>query len=152
MKRNVFKLLAMSSLMVLLIGGMAYAQAEPRIIANIPFAFIAGNKTLPAGEYTIDRPNTNEPDLLLIRGAEKRVALFLNAQNLEAGQTPNKTELVFNEIGDRYFLSQVWVAGEETGREIPKPRAERELEQAASKPTAQVITVQPEMTGSQTSQ
>jgi hypothetical protein len=141
MKRYTFKILALSSLLALLVGGMVYAQAEPRIIANIPFAFIAGNKTLPAGEYTI-----------LIRSADRHVAFFLNANNVEAKQTPNKTELVFNEIGDKYFLSQIWMAGEETGREIPKPRAERELEQAALKSTAQVITVQPEMTGNQASQ
>jgi hypothetical protein len=152
MKRNAFKVLAMSGLLVLLVGGMIYAQAEPRIIANIPFAFIAANKTLPAGEYTIDRPNSNEPDTLLIRSADKHIAFFLNAENVEARQTPNRTELVFNEIGDQYFLSQVWMAGEDTGREIPKPRAERELEQAALKSPTQVITVQPEIAGDQTSQ
>jgi hypothetical protein len=152
MKRYTFKILALSSLLALLVGGMVYAQAEPRIIANIPFAFIAGNKTLPAGEYTIDRPNSNEPDLLLIRSADKHVAFFLNANNVQARQTPNKTELVFNEIGNKYFLSQVWMAGDDTGREIPKARAERELEQAALQSTPQVITVQPEMTGNQASQ
>jgi hypothetical protein len=152
MKRYAFKVLALSSLLVLLVGGMVYAQAEPRIIANIPFAFIAGDKTLPAGEYTIDRPNANEPDLLLIRSADKHVAFFLNAQNVEARQTPSKTELVFNEIGNKYFLSQIWMAGDDTGREIPKPRAERELKQAASKATPQVVTVQPEMTGNHAAQ
>jgi hypothetical protein len=152
MKRYAFKLLALSSLLVLLVGGMIYAQAEPRIIANIPFAFIAGNKTLPAGQYTIDRPNSNEPDLLLIRSADSHVAFFLNANNVQARQTPSKTELVFNEIGDKYFLSQIWMAGDETGREIPKTRAERELEQAAFKSTPQVITVQPETTGNQAAQ
>jgi hypothetical protein len=152
MKRYAFKVLVMSGLLVLLVGGMVYAQAEPRIIANVPFAFIAGNRTLPAGEYTIDRPSSNEPDLLLIRSADRHVAFFLNAENVEGKKTPNKTELVFNEIGDKYFLSQIWMAGEDTGREIPKPRAERELEQAALKSTAQVITVQPEMIENQTSQ
>jgi hypothetical protein len=152
MKRYAFKVLALSSLLVLLVGGIVYAQTEPRIIAKIPFAFIAGNKTFSAGEYTIDRPNSNEPDLLLIRSADRHVALFLNANNVEARQTPKKTELIFNEIGDKYFLSQIWMAGEETGREIPKPRSERELEQAALKSTPQVITVQPEMTGNQASQ
>src|SRR5262245_49804512 len=100
MKGNAFRVLAISSLLILLVGGMVYAQVEPRVIANIPFAFTAGNKTLPAGEYTIDRPNSNEPDLLLIRSADGRVAFFLNAGNVEAREVPNKTELVFNEIGD----------------------------------------------------
>ena len=140
MKKQVFGAIALSSLLVILFSGESYGQAGSRVIANIPFAFIAGNKTLPAGEYTIDRPNDNEPGLLLIRGVDRNVALFVNAQNTEARHTPQKTELVFNEIGDKYFLSKIWITGDDTGREIPKPRAERELEQAAS---AQVVTLQP---------
>jgi hypothetical protein len=152
MKNNAFKVAALSSLFILLVGGIVYAQTEPRIIANIPFEFIAGNKTLPAGEYTIARPNFNEPDLLLIRSADNHVALFINAENMQARQTPNKTELVFNEIEGKYFLSKIWVAGDDIGREIPEPRAERELEQNASKSSAKVVTVQPMMPDNKTSE
>jgi hypothetical protein len=146
MKRKVLRRLALSGLLVLLVGGMVFAQSEPRIIANIPFAFFAGNMTYPAGQYTIDRPNSNDPDLLLIRSADNHVALFLNAQDIQARQMPDKSELVFDKIGNDYFLSQIWMAGEDTGREIPKPRAERELEKAA------VVTVQPASSEAQTSQ
>jgi hypothetical protein len=138
MKKQVIKAIALSSLM--LISGMSYGQAGSRVIANVPFAFIAGNKTLPAGEYTIDRPNDNEPGLLLIRGVDRKVALFVNAEDIQARHTPEKTELVFNEIGDKYFLSKIWITGDDMGREIPKPRAERELEHAA---VTQVVTLQP---------
>jgi hypothetical protein len=138
MKKQIFKSIALSSLIVMLISGLSYGQAGSRVIANIPFAFIAGNKTLPAGEYTIDRPNDNEPGLLLIRGVDSKVALFVNAEDVQARKTPEKTELVFNEVGDKYFLSKIWITGDDMGREIPKPRAERELEQAA---VAQVVSI-----------
>jgi hypothetical protein len=140
MKKQVYKVIALSSLLVLMFSGVSYGQEGYRVIANIPFAFSAGNNTLPAGEYTIDRPNENEPGLLLIRGVDSNLALFVNAENVEAKQTPDKTELVFNEIGNKYFLSRIWVSGDDTGREIPKPRAERELEKVA---LTQVVTLQP---------
>jgi hypothetical protein len=62
------------------------------------------------------------------------------------------TSIVNIREGGKYFLSQIWMAGDDTGREIPKPRAEGELEQAALQSTPQVITVQPETTGNQASQ
>lgn len=138
MKKQVFKAITLVSFFVFFVGGVS-AQEEPRIRANIPFAFIAGNKTLPAGEYTIDRPNANEHGLLLIRGVDSNAALFVSALEVQARQTPNKTELVFNQIGDKYFLSKIWVTGDDTGRELLKPRAERELKQETS---AQAVAVQ----------
>jgi len=139
MKKRIFKVMATTGFFILLVSG-AYAQMETHIIANIPFAFIAGTKTFPAGEYTIDRPSINEPGLILIRGVDNKQALFLNVENVQARKTPEKTELVFNEIGDKYFLSKIWVTGEDSGREIPKPRPDRELERVA---LAQQVSLQP---------
>jgi len=143
MKYNTFKVLVLSSLFVVMAGLIVYAEVEPRVIANIPFAFIVGNKTLPAGDYTIDRPDSNDPNVLLIRNANNRIAIFTNAESVQAKQMPDKSELVFNRIGDKYFLSMVWVTGDDIGCEIPKPRAERELELSASNSSAQTVTVQP---------
>jgi hypothetical protein len=143
MKYNTFKVLVLSSLFVVMSGLIVYAEVEPRVIATIPFAFIVGNKTLPAGDYTIDRPDFNEPNVLLIRNANNHIAIFTNAESVQAKQMPNRSELIFNRIGDKYFLSKVWVTGDDIGCEIPKPRAERELELSASNPSAHTVTVQP---------
>lgn len=130
------------SLLLLLAGTSAYAQRLPlaaayysrslstsRITVNIPFDFIAVDKTLPAGEYTIERaPNSDDHDLLMIRSTENHVAFFLAVEDANAPQTPTETRLIFNKIGDEYFLSQLWIAGNNTGREVPEPRAERVLE------------------------
>jgi hypothetical protein len=38
---------------------------------------------------------------------------------------PNEeTKLVFNNYDGQYFLSQIWTAGENSGRELRKPRLE----------------------------
>lgn len=152
MKYITFKVLVLSSLFVVMAGLIVYAEVEPRVIANIPFAFIVGKKTLPAGDYTIDRPDSNDPNVLLIRNANNHVALFTNAESVQSRQMPNRSELVFNRIGDKYFLSKVWVSGDDIGCEIPKPRAERELEKNSSNYSAQTVTVQPEGQVKQTSE
>jgi len=141
MKKLALTVSVFFSLFVLLAVVPAYAQSTDRITANIPFDFIAGNKTFPAGEYTFDRGLPQAPDLLLIRSADNHLSLFLNVLGEQAKQTPTETDLIFNKIGDEYFLSQLWISGEDRGREVPKPRAERELERSELGQTASVVTV-----------
>jgi hypothetical protein len=43
---------------------------------------------------------------------------------------PSQGKLVFHRYGDEYFLSQIWQAGVNAGRELPKSR--REIEVAAN--------------------
>lgn len=127
MRKRVVTISIVFSLFVLLASASAFAQ-DDRVKANIPFDFIAGKKTLPAGEYTIERGVPDQRDLLLIHSADRQHAVFLLAEDTVARETPKETDLVFNKVGDEYFLSEVWMAGEDTGREILKPRAERILE------------------------
>ena len=71
--------------------------------------------------------------MLLIRSEDNnRDAVFVMAEETQAKRTLDKTELAFNEVGNTYFLSNIWVAGDEIGRELPKTRAERALEQGES--------------------
>ena len=144
MKKRAWTVSAVFSLFVLLAAASVNAQSDRRIEANIPFGFIAGTETFPAGEYTFSRPNENSPHVLLIRSADNHAALFLIVEGAYTMKTPKETELVFNKIGDEYFLSKIWIVGEDTGREVPEPRAERELERNAAKHVASVITVHPD--------
>jgi hypothetical protein len=42
-------------------------------------------------------------------------------------ETQENTKLVFNNYDGQYFLSQIWSAGDNTGRELRMPRVERQL-------------------------
>jgi len=55
--------------------------------------------------------------------------------------SPKKDEK--NEIGNKYFLSTIWIAGEGIGREAPKSRAERELERSEALHLTEVAPAQP---------
>ena len=90
--------------------------------ATIPFAFRAGEKAMPAGEYTIRHSGDT---LILHDEGGPSVVLLTNAAS-----RPNPTadaRLGFNRYGERYFLSSVWTSGLRDGREISKSRAEKEL-------------------------
>src|SRR4029453_5802956 len=59
MKRTGFQVL--TSLIAVVILGMPviYAGSEGSVSATIPFVFIVGKKTLPAGQYTVSSLNQN---------------------------------------------------------------------------------------------
>lgn len=110
------------------------AQSKPLIKVNVPFNFVAGAKTLPAGEYQVD---TDRPNVVLIQSKDSKPNMNLvivhSAQNT---QMNGVAALKFNRYGDRYFLSEIWT-GSDVGRQLPKSRAEKE--QIAAVPTHQGI-------------
>jgi hypothetical protein len=60
--------------------------------------------------------------------AGKAESLVLG-HSCESSKTPERSKLVFHRYGDRYFLAQIWVAGYNSGRELPKSRQEVEVAQ-----------------------
>jgi len=71
-----------------LIVAAQVAQADEPMLVNIPFAFVAGNVTLPAGEYRVQKLDGNSTVVLIrcsdghgghARGPGKRVANRIKA-------------------------------------------------------------------------
>jgi len=117
----------MLSLLLILTVGTVSAQSEQIGVINIPFNFIIGQKILPAGEYTI-RPNqTDSKTVWLVQGNDTQAGAFFLTIPVLARETQEKTRLVFHKYGDQYFLSQIWTAGDNSGRELSMPRKEVEL-------------------------
>jgi hypothetical protein len=68
MKTFKFARIAFLAAGALVPGAVAYSQTTPTMKANIPFAFRAANKVLPAGEYTISNVSTrNGSPIVLLR-------------------------------------------------------------------------------------
>lgn len=120
------------ALCLLTVGGgiVANAQIESDIAieANVPFTFVVGNTTLPAGRYEIKAIGDME-GVLELRGADGHSAIAVDTESVETkrDQIENKSELVFNKVGNQYFLYQVWLAGSSSGAELPKSRMEKKL-------------------------
>ena len=104
-----------------LVCASLYAQTM-NLRATIPFAFRAGEKAMPAGEYTIRHSGGS---LILHNEGGSSVILLTNAAS--RANAPNDARLSFNRYGERYFLSSVWTSDSRDGREILRGRAEKEL-------------------------
>lgn len=130
MNSKVFTLMVVSGLLVVLGVAPVGAQTNVRLTANIPFEFMAGDKRLPAGEYTVN-PQI-EPGVLRIQNDESRDSAFAITNAVETLNYSDQAKLIFHRYGNLYFLSQVWTLGGNVGRELPKSKVEREASQTAS--------------------
>src|SRR5260370_25911779 len=110
------------------------------MLENIPFAFVAGNATLPAGEYRVEKLDGNSA-VVLIRCSDASAAAVVLSNTAQAKETPTQSKLIFKRYDNRYFLSQVWRAGSIRGRELMKSRAEKEIAQSARFETKGEVTL-----------
>jgi len=121
MKNKVFYLFAL--LGVFLIGGARKVQAQTAVDAEgkIPFRFYVGGNELPSGSYTIRSVNATEDSALEIQSADGKVAALFETERSDISASMNGNELVFNKIGDNYFLSQIVDADKGTAAEVFNP-------------------------------
>ena len=128
MKKQAFTLIGVLTLV--LAAGSAFAQSE-EVRATVPFDFVAGQTTVPAGTYSITRLNMTS-DIVVIHGQNKKANLMVGTMKRGSLKTCEKTKLVFHRYGDRYFLSQIWVEGSSRLRELPKGKLESEMARNSS--------------------
>jgi hypothetical protein len=114
-----------------------HAQSITTMKAEIPFDFVVGNSTLQAGTYTITPANWGVSTTEMRSADLKDVVLMAPcACALETHRHQN--ELVFQVIGGRYFLWQIWTADYDEGLQLSiKPS--RELEAANASPMCTVV-------------
>src|SRR5438874_1239864 len=124
MKRQVLTFVTV--LATLLVSGSAFAQTI-KVKANIPFNFVVSGKTMPAGFYMIQSMGSQDGKTLLVSNDDKAEKALINAISAELLQPSDHTKLVFHQHAGRYFLSQIWVAGENRGHQLPKSRREAEV-------------------------
>jgi len=93
---------------------------------DIPFDFTAGHRVFPAGKYTIRPAGVNTNGVIWITSEDGKASGMLLTNSAESVQPKNETALIFHRYGDKYFLFQVWAAGDTIGLEIPKSPVERE--------------------------
>jgi hypothetical protein len=110
---------------LLIVVSGAQAQ-ETRVKADIPFDFIVGNQVLSAGEYMVASEGaTNQ--VIVIRSNDRKTAIMALTNSCSSSKPSDTTKLVFHRLAGRYFLSQVWAAGNSRGRQLPKSRFEVQL-------------------------
>ena len=91
------------------VGVSARAQDADAVVVSVPFAFVAGGATLPAGEYRVSRITPGVSRELAINGYKKGNA-FLLPLTFDDGPSSEPT-LSFEHVGDKYFLSKIKTPG-----------------------------------------
>ncbi len=125
MKQRVLTVLTMSSLLVTLAVVPVFGYGfDHRMRANVPFDFIVGDKTLPAGTYTISKPTLS--GTLRIENVDSGESTVVMSTVVEGFRPNDETKFVFKRYADQYFLDQVWVVGDLSGDKLVKSRAEHE--------------------------
>jgi hypothetical protein len=132
MKRHLSLTIAMiMTVGIVAITAEAQVLSSQRVRAHIPFAFNVGKKTLPAGEYTVTVLNpASDRKVLQIRSTNGRLSAIIQTTGVNA-DTSEKSKLVFNRYGHRYFFAQAQMAGDSLTLAAVKSKAERIEEQAA---------------------
>ncbi|MEW6126864.1 MAG: hypothetical protein AB1757_07475 [Acidobacteriota bacterium] len=114
------------------------AQIAYTIEATIPFDFTVKDMRFSAGEYSLRRVNTYNPHILALRDERGHNLMLFHTINAQLPEYSEDTKLVFQRVGNRYFLSQIFEEGERLGLELIKSdmqkRLEREISYAYSRP------------------
>jgi hypothetical protein len=118
------------AIFVLLAVGVGSAQDAVKVA--IPFNFVVGSQSFPAGEYTVTPFSHNAKVLQTPSGkALTIIHLPFPAESREANVTP---KLVFTQYAGIYFLDQVWGTGNESGRQLLKSSVEIQLAKESQEP------------------
>lgn len=148
MTRKALRVLMILSVVATIVPDSVNAQSL-NFSLEVPYAFIVGDKELPAGRYTIHRSPLGLEDVLVIESADHKISkdfrmkIFLSKESA----TENK-KLIFAKYGDQHFLSQIWAIsplGKSTRYQINKGKRELELEKTAkqdqSSPQPEVVSL-----------
>ena len=104
---HVIALLVFTCLLGLSVG--ARAQDVDGVVVTVPFDFVAGGATLPAGQYRINRVNPGVNRELLIHSYSNGGAFVLPV--VFDGVLTDQPTLSFEHIGSWYFLSKIKTPG-----------------------------------------
>jgi hypothetical protein len=91
---------------------------------TVVFEFAAGDKLLPAGEYTV-RLNS-ERGTVVLRGEGQKPLMLLTARK-ESRSAPQRGKLVFQRYGTSFFLNEVWGQDNSVGQTLAPSAREKEM-------------------------
>jgi hypothetical protein len=106
--KNVYLTAVLSLTCLLCLGTGANAQDAEGVRVTVPFEFVAGGTTLPAGTYTVGRLSVDAYSSIEISGRSNGVFALPIAVD---GTSSGKPRLSFQQLGGKYFLSEADTPG-----------------------------------------
>jgi hypothetical protein len=114
-----------TSIIALLAAMASCAQTSMPMFASIPFSFVAGGITFAAGEYTVDQSIAGA---IIVKSADRKASAIMQTATVQSIDVRPTSTLVFHRYGNTYILSEVWTAGDYSGRQTKDTSRERGLE------------------------
>jgi hypothetical protein len=87
-------------------GMAAHAEVRGEVVVTLPFDFVAGGKSLPAGTYTVSTFTNDKYDGLLLFNYDARASVFVRPSEIDTAAS-DKPEVSFEQAGDQHFLSTI---------------------------------------------
>ncbi|MDQ3918194.1 MAG: hypothetical protein M3348_06920 [Acidobacteriota bacterium] len=111
--------------LLLTLAATSYAQSARRTVVLIPFDFVAGEKTLPAGAYRVEQVRRDSYTAWEIQSTAGRAGSVVMTSSLQGGAGGDGARLVFRKYGETYVLAQLWAGLDGAGREVAQSRRTR---------------------------
>ena len=89
------------------LAGAASASAQGISDFKVPFAFLVEGKEMPAGSYVIQERGEGPLALRTANGVETFVPVITRLA--WRGKELQEPQLVFDKVGNAYYLSEVWM-------------------------------------------
>lgn len=121
----------------LFFASTGYSQTVS-IRTQVPFRFVVGGQTYPAGEYAV-KTLVSHSNLIYLQNRNQAKSAMTITRTVGSGTPAKHTVLLFHEMGNTYFLYQVWAEGSCVGLEFRSSPAEEELALNAAK--TETVTV-----------
>jgi hypothetical protein len=126
---------------LLLLASMTSAQGVQRVAVSVPFAFVAGSSSLPAGDYSIEL--NREGNRMILRSENRNGGNAVMLVTNSLGANPDTSYAIFHRYGSHYFLAEVWRQG--LGQTITPGDLERKL--ASKQATWEMARVEARFSG-----
>ena len=114
------------------------AQTLKNIRAEVPFDFRVGERLYPAGVYYLESISQANGSLLQIRSFETKKQLLLQTNELYAAERQSP-KLVFYQIGEKYYLTNIFMTEGDAGFSIRTKH--RQTEKAKKLPATRKVEV-----------
>ena len=106
------------------LGMPLFAQDQVLVKVHVPFNFVVENQRLSPGDYSIGRLQNGR---LLFRNDDGTVAATVLSFPLPLNRNATESQVVFHRYGTEYFLSEIRVRGQNSGRELMRGKEETEI-------------------------
>jgi hypothetical protein len=138
-KEVIMKISKVWALAIVLTVGLFTASVHAQgltdgILVNFDREVVIKDKTIPAGEYEIRKvTNSASPVIRIFNRDEMMYETPVIPIAIEKRDVVEDPKVVIHRVGDKYYLTEIWIQPDRLGYEVPLPSRVRALEKEIQK-------------------